>query len=130
MTANLELFNRVFEFSQIVIGFDTYDYLPDEQANYPFIVLDNMEDVPVNLKTEVFGRTDITIHVWGNDEMRNEVTEAISKLVNLREIESKNYKFKARLRENSSQILNDTSVANTNLIHGVATLVFDWFKKG
>ena len=129
MTANLELFNRVFEFSQKIIGFDTYDSLPTKDVPYPFVVLDNMQDIPNNLKTDLVGRTTITVHVWGSEDMRNEVTIALSKLISLKEIESDNYIFQARYREHTSQTLNDASVANTTLIHGIATLVFDWFKK-
>ena len=129
MTANLELFNSLFEFAKKVIGYDTYDSLPTKQVHYPFIVLDNMEDSQVNLKTDVVGRTAITVHVWGSEEMRGEVTNAVGKLLLTKEIESANYRFQTRYSKNTSQIINDTSVANTKLIHGIATLVFDWFKK-
>lgn len=129
MTANLELFNSLFEFAKKVIGYDTYDSLPTKQVHYPFIVLDNMEDSQVNLKTDVVGRTAITVHVWGSEEMRSEVTNAMGRLLLTKEIESANYSFQTRYSKNTSQIINDTSVANTKLIHGIATLVFDWFKK-
>lgn len=129
MIANLELFNRVFEFCQSKIGYDTYDMLPMENVKYPFIVLDDMQNIPINVKTAAAGNINITVHIWGNDEMRLEVSEAIDKLLKLQEIESDNFKFKVRLNEENSQLLNDTSVANTKLIHGVVTLVFDWFKK-
>lgn len=129
MTANLELFNRVFEFCQSRIGYDTYDMLPMQDVSYPFVTLDDTQNIPVNLKTDVTGKVNITVHIWGNDEMRLEVSEAIDKLLKLQEIESDNFKFKARFNEENSQLLNDTSVANTELIHGVVTLVFDWFKK-
>ena len=129
MTANLELFNRVFEFCQSRIGYNTYDMLPMKDVSYPFVTLDDTQNIPVNLKTDVAGKVNITVHIWGNDEMRLEVSEAIDKLLKLQEIESDNFKFKARLNEENSQLLNDTSVANTELIHGVVTLVFDWFKK-
>ena len=129
MTANLELFNSLFEFAKKVIGYDTYDSLPTKQTSYPFIVLDSMEDSQVNLKTIIFGRTTITVHVWGSEEMRGEVTNAVGKLLLTKEIESANYIFQTRYNKNTSQIINDTSVANTKLIHGIATLVFDWFKK-
>lgn len=129
MTANLELFNSLFEFSKKVIGFDTYDSLPTKQVPYPFVVLDNMEDSQVNLKTDVVGRTTISVHIWGSEEMRKEVTDAIGRVLQTKEIESDNYRFQTRYSKNSSQIINDTSVANTKLIHGIATLVFDWFKK-
>ena len=129
MTANLELFNRIFEFCQSKIGYDTYDMLPMQDVNYPFIVLDDMQNIPVNLKTDVVGNINITVHIWGNDEMRLEVSEAIDKLLKLQEIESDNFKFKARLNEENSQLLNDASVAKTELIHCVVTLVFDCFKK-
>lgn len=129
MIANLELFNRVFEFCQSRIGYNTYDMLPMKDVSYPFVTLDDTQNIPVNLKTDVAGKVNITVHIWGNDEMRLEVSEAIDKLLKLQEIESDNFKFKARLNEENSQLLNDTSVANTELIHGVVTLVFDWFKK-
>ena len=129
MTANLELFNSLFEFAKKAIGYDTYDSLPTKQVPYPFIVLDNMEDSQVNLKTDVVGRTAITVHIWGSEEMRGEVTNAVGKLLLTKEIESANYRFQTRYNKNTRQIINDTSVANTKLIHGIATLVFDWFKK-
>lgn len=129
MTANLELFNSLFEFAKKVIGYDTFDSLPTKQTSYPFIVLDSMEDSQVNLKTDIFGKTTITVHVWGSEEMRSEVTNAVGKLLLTKEIESPNYRFQTRYSKNTSQIINDTSVANTKLIHGIATLVFDWFKK-
>ena len=129
MTANLELFNSLFEFAKKVIGYDTFDSLPTKQTSYPFIVLDSMEDSQVNLKTDIFGKTTITVHVWGSEEMRSEVTNATGKLLFTKEIESPNYRFQTRYNKNTSQIINDTSVANTKLIHGIATLVFDWFKK-
>ena len=129
MTANLELFNSLFEFAKKVIGYDTFDSLPTKQTSYPFIVLDNMEDSQVNLKTDIFGKTTITVHVWGSEEMRSEVTNATGKLLFTKEIESPNYRFQTRYSKNTSQIINDTSVANTKLIHGIETLVFDWFKK-
>lgn len=129
MTANLELFNSLFEFAKKVIGYDTFDSLPTKQTSYPFIVLDSMEDSQVNLKTDIFGKTTITVHVWGSEEMRSEVTNATGKLLLTKEIESPNYRFQTRYSKNTSQIINDTSVANTKLIHGIATLVFDWFKK-
>ena len=129
MTANLELFNRVFEFCQSKIKYDTYDMLPMKNVKYPFIVLDDIQNIPINVKTAAAGNINITVHIWGNDEMRLEISEAIDKLLKLQEIESDNFKFKVRLNEENSQLLNDTSVANTELIHGVVTLVFDWFKK-
>lgn len=129
MTANLELFNSLFEFAKKVIGYDTFDSSPTKQTSYPFIVLDSMEDSQVNLKTDIFGKTTITVHVWGSEEMRGEVTNAMGKLLLTKEIESPNYRFQTRYSKNTSQIINDTSVANTKLIHGIATLVFDWFKK-
>lgn len=129
MTANLELFNSLFEFAKKVIGYDTFDSLPTKQTSYPFIVLDSMEDSQVNLKTDIFGKTTITVHIWGSEEMRGEVTNAVGKLLLTKEIESANYRFQTRYNKNTSQIINDTSVANTKLIHGIATLVFDWFKK-
>jgi predicted component of type VI protein secretion system len=126
---NLELFNRVFEYSQMIIGYDTYDSLPMNDVDYPFIVLDNMENIPQNLKTNLSGRTTITVHVWGNNDMRYEVAKALDNFLNLREFESDNFKFETRFNDSTTQILNDTSVANTVLIHGIATLVFDWFRK-
>lgn len=129
MVANLELFNRVFEFAQMAIGYDTYDSLPMNNVDYPFIVVDDIQSLAVNYKTQMVGRVTVTVHVWGTSDMRAEVSDAIDKFMLLHEIKSDNYEFKARFNENNFQILNDASVENTQLIHGVATLVFDWFKR-
>lgn len=129
MVVNLELFNRVFELSQTLIGYDTYDALPMYNVDYPFVVVDNIQSLPINFKTKLAGRITVSVHIWGTVEMRAEVADALDKLMLLDEIQSDNYEFKSRFNENNFQILNDTSVENTQLIHGVATLVFDWFKK-
>lgn len=124
----IELFNCLFSFCSDQ-GWDIYPTPPNDKAKYPFVVIDNVENIPQNLKTKVFGRCSITIHVWGNEDMRLEVNNILDKLTNLNVLKTDHYSFQNRFNEDQSQILNDTSVESTDLIHGIQTLVFDWSRK-
>lgn len=123
-----ELFDGLYAFSEDM-GFDTYDYLPMESENvsYPFVEIGNVQQINLPTKSSMGARFSITSDVWGSAEMRFKVSQMIdqfSKLAN-RTIVTEHYRFVGRPNQTNKEILNDTSVENTVLKHGVLTLVFD-----
>lgn len=121
-----ELYDKIFEVSQS-LGFDTYDYLPAKEVEYPFIQLANTQQTTLNLKTAKGGLISQTIHVWGTLKMRYQVTQIMEQLNQLsdRTLITDNFRFVGRNNQSDFQIMNDTSVPDTVLVHGVLTLFFN-----
>lgn len=82
MTPELILQNYFFEVLTEQ-GFGVYDYLPDESANYPFILIANSQNITEATKTSTGGNVVLTIDVWGSKEQRYKVAELTEKVSNL-----------------------------------------------
>jgi hypothetical protein len=129
MSPGQELYDRLYIYSED-LHYDTYDQLPKDGTSYPFVVIGDIENMFSNYKTEVGGRVAVTLNVWGTEFMRTDVDYMLEKLTSISTVATEHFKFTNRLNELQNQIISDTSVPNTRLLHGVSTLVFDWTKKG
>ena len=121
-----ELYDKIFEVSQS-LEFDTYDCLPAKEVDYPFVQLANTQQTTLNLKTAKGGLISQTIHVWGTLKMRYQVTQMMEQLNQLADgtLITDNFRFIGRNNQSDFQIMNDTSVPDTVLVHGVLTLFFN-----
>lgn len=123
-----ELFDQLYIESE-KLGFNTYDHLPmrTENAEYPFVVIGNNQMITANYKTAIGGQFNQTIDVWGDEEMRFEVSSMMNQLNQLGQgyLITDHFRFIGRIGQNESQIIQDTSVPNTVLNHGILTLVFN-----
>ena len=122
-----ELYDQLYIESEN-LGYTTYDHLPmqSENAEYPFVIIGENQLIPLNLKTAVGAQLNQTIHVWGDETMRFTVAEMLNQLTQLgyRNIRTDHFRFVGRVGQQDSQIMQDTSVPNTVLNHGILTLVF------
>ena len=125
MNPELELFDRLYYYSQNELNYDTYDQLPRLGANYPFIELAETENNSIDTKNAYSGSITQTINVWGDQDMRFKITQMMNKFV-LNRVVSDHYIF--NLTSYQKRILPDSSVPNSRLYHGVLTLVFDYMK--
>lgn len=123
-----ELYDQLYIESEN-LGYTTYDHLPmrSENAEYPFVVLGSNQMITANYKTAVGGHFSQTIDVWGDEEMRFTVTSMLNKLNQLGQgyLVTDHFRFVGRVGQNDTQIIQDTSVENTVLNHGILTLVFN-----
>lgn len=123
-----ELYDQIYIASED-LGFNTYDHLPmqTENAEYPFVIIGENQLIPLNLKTAIGGQLNQTIHVWGDEDMRFTVADILNQLVQLgyQTIQTEHFRFVGRIGRQDSQIMQDTSVPNTVLNHGILTLVFN-----
>lgn len=121
-----ELYDGLFIFSQN-LGYTTYDHLPmqSENAKYPFVVIGESQMIPGTYKTARSGRFTQTIHVWGGEEMRLVVSDMVDEFVWIGNRLATQYDFVSRVSLGDVQLMQDTSVPNTVLNHGIVTLVFD-----
>ena len=125
MNPELELFDRLYYYSQNELNYDTYDQLPRPEASYPFIGLAETENNSIDTKNAHSGSITQTINVWGDQDMRFKIAQMMDKFV-LNRVVSDHYIF--NLTSYQKRILPDSSVPNTRLYHGVLTLVFDYMK--
>lgn len=123
-----ELFDQLYIESD-ALGYDTYDHLPlrNENAKYPFVVIGDIQQIPINYKTALGGTITITLHVWGDGESRFQVSQMLNHLAKLGEgvLISDHFRFVGRFNQENRQINTDTSVPDTVLQHGILTLVFN-----
>ena len=123
-----ELFDQLYIESGR-LGFDTYDHLPlrTENAKYPFVVVGDTQQIPINYRNAVGGTFTVTIHVWSTGEERYTVSKMMARLAQLGEgiVVTDHFRFVGRLNREDRQIITDTSVPDTVLKHGILTLVFN-----
>ena len=128
MSPSQVLFDQLFIQSSEKLGYDTYDSLPRDDTQYPFVVIGSVHNLFVAHTNGVTGSCSIDVHVFGDEESRARVDDMLTSLMSVVAFSDDTYTFQSRLRENSSDVVSDTSVPNTKLWHGYGTLVFDWFK--
>ena len=123
-----ELFDQLYiECDQL--GYDTYDHLPlrTENAKYPFVVIGDTQQIPINYRNAMGGTFTVTIHVWSTGEDRFTVAKMMERLAWLGEevVVTDHFRFVGRFNQEDRQIITDTSVPDTVLKHGILTLVFN-----
>lgn len=109
-------------------GYTTYDHLPmsSENASYPFVVVDTVQTVPIATKTGYGARLSIMVHVWASGEDRitaSTMTDDLLQTLGFVDFKASGYAFAPRTQQD--QMMQDTSVPDTVLWHGIDTLVFD-----
>ena len=114
-----------------VLGIDNvYDFLPSDDAKYPFIMVGETYSTDDPNKTAIFGEYTQTIHVHHNDFYeRTEVTKIMNEiLTNLRKMKSTSSFFVYILRHNQ-QTMTD-QIGSQQFIHGVLEITFKFYGKG
>lgn len=106
-------------------GYDVYDgFLPPDDTPYPFIYLDDFQQVDSANKSAVFGSVFPTIHVWHNNpRARGTVSRILLDIkMTCREL-SHTDNFAWHVRAMSQRIISDTTTA-APLMHAVLTPEF------
>lgn len=121
-----ELYDKIFEACQN-FGYRTYDYLPGGETPYPFVELGNTQQATLNYKQVKGGLFSQTVHVWGSQEQRYEVAQMLERINGLVDgtLLTDHFRFVGRSNRSDIQIMNDTSVPDAVLKHGVITLFFN-----
>lgn len=123
-----ELFDQLY-IESCQLGFDTYDHLPlrTENVKYPFVVIGDTQQIPINYRNAIGGTFNVTINVWSTAEDRYTVSKMMERLARLGKevVITDHFRFVGRLNQEDRQIITDTSVPDTVLKHGILTLVFN-----
>jgi len=110
------------------LGYDVYDYLPDDATKYPFVFMAETNQVDDPTKTQINGYVYQTIHVYGLKNSRVEVTNMANAILaafrKLKAVET----MHIALENNYTNIrtILDTST-KTQLWHSVIDVRFRFF---
>ncbi|MCO0831915.1 hypothetical protein NFX39_02240 [Fructobacillus sp. W13] len=115
-----EIFQTVIELSKKQ-GYDTFDYLPDENQSYPFVFVGNQQNTDIQTKGRMLGTTHIQIDVYAEFNHRSEVLDIMDDLqatvINYQHTDN----FKYQVTNTSQQMIADQST-DIPLWHGVLEL--------
>lgn len=128
MTVDQLIFDYLFQLS-LSSGYSTYDHLPleSENAPYPFVVIGSVQTLPVVTKNALQGQIVANVDVWGDGEGRFKVSQMMNDIFvqASQPVELDGYSVRLKIDDYDNQMMQDTSVPNTVLNHGMMTLVFN-----
>lgn len=128
MTPDQLIYDYIYQLS-LNSGYTTYDHLPleSENASYPFVLVGSVQTLPVLTKNAVQGQIVANVDVWGDGESRFKVSQIMNDIFIqcMQPVKLGGTFVRLRIDQYDSQIIQDTSVPNTVLNHGMMTLVFN-----
>lgn len=125
MTPNHDLFRKIFAISDA--RFDTYDYLPNADASYPFVYVgeNNGSDTPNN---DLIGTARQTVHIYGIRAHRAEIDNISAYLESVLKHLKEGYEYNFNHRTTEKQVIADNTDVQP-LLHIVLDLTFNYTKK-
>ncbi|MBS9335001.1 DUF3168 domain-containing protein [Fructobacillus sp. M1-13] len=115
-----EIFQTVIELSRKK-GYDTFDYLPDENQSYPFVFVGNQQNTDIPTKGRTLGTTHIQVDVYAEFNYRSEVMNIMDDLqatvIDCQRTEN----FKYQVTNTNQQMIADQST-EIPLWHGILEL--------
>lgn len=128
MTPDQLIFDYIYQLS-LNSGYATYDHLPLESENvpYPFVLVGPVQTLPVTTKNAIQGQITANVDVWGDEESRFKVSQIMNDIFIqcMQPVRLGDTFVRLRIDQYDNQIIQDTSVPNTVLNHGIMTLVFN-----
>ncbi len=123
----LDIYNSMYSYSNSK-GYSTYTYLPPEEENveYPFVVMGNTGLNSGLTKYNLQGNITLNIDVWSDISNRAVVSSIMNDLLRgaVTIKGTKDYQVLLDIPNTDQRIINDYSVENTVLIHGIMNFTF------
>lgn len=125
MTPNHDLFRKIFAISDARV--DTYDYLPNADAKYPFVYVgeNNGSDTPNN---DLIGTARQTVHIYGIRANRAKIDNISAYLENVLKYLKDGYEYNFNHRNTEKQVIADNTDVQP-LLHIVLDFTFNYTKK-
>lgn len=125
MTPNHDLFRKIFAISDARV--DTYDYLPNADAKYPFVYIgeNNGSDTPNN---DLIGTARQTVHIYGMRAQRAKIDNISAYLESVLKHLKEGYEYNFNHRNTEKQVIADNTDVQP-LLHIVLDLTFNYTKK-
>jgi hypothetical protein len=119
-----EIFDAIYS-TCLNLGYRTYDYLPPNETQYPFVYIGEVFQQDRHTKSGLFGDIQVTVHIFNDRKKRKETTTMRDTIKN------ELYKLKragninVMLKRGTGQILIDNSTSQP-LLHGILELEFTY----
>ena len=125
MTPNHDLFRKIFAISDARV--DTYDYLPEADAKYPFVYIgeNNGSDTPNN---DLIGTARQTVHIYGIRAHRVKIDNISAYLENVLKHLKDGYEYNFNHRTTEKQVIADNTDVQP-LLHIVLDFTYNYTKK-
>ena len=125
MTPNHDLFRKLFALSDLRV--DTYDYLPNADAQYPFVYVgeNNGSDTPNN---DLIGTARQTVHIYGIRADRAKIDNISAYLENVLKRFKEGYEYNFNHLTTDKQVIADNTDVQP-LLHVVLDITFSYTKK-
>lgn len=125
MTPNHDLFRKLFSLSDLRV--DTYDYLPNADAKYPFVYIGeyNGSDTPNN---DLYGTVRQTVHIYGTRKNRSKIDNISAYLENTVKHFKEGYEYNFNHLTTDKQVIADNTDVQP-LLHIVLDITFSYTKK-
>lgn len=109
-TREQSIYDEIFKISKS-LGFKTFDYLPPEDTQYPFIQFEDTQTVHIVNKTDIKGFVTLNISIWGNRKQRKLISDMASQIYDkaLQLKYTDGYFWGLNITASNIQLLDDTS---------------------
>lgn len=110
------------------LGYDTYDYLPGDEAAYPFVFIgEQFKQSARDSKDSDLNRTQVTVHVWhDNPRQRGTLTHMMDQIeTNARAVKNLSG-LTVEVLEADDQVIPDNSTGK-DLMHGILEINYEYY---
>ena len=120
----IEIHDRLLELSK-ELGYDTYDYLPEDDVPYPFVFIGEMFTLDRPTKDRTLADASIIIHVWNFKEDSRKTKEMCFELSKAFIERSRTAHFNWQVVDRQGNfIFEKDELSNSTLSHGILEFTF------
>lgn len=111
-----ELFQKIVENCK-TLDVPVFDYLPDEDQGYPFLMVGDQINTDEYTKDYVLGSTNITVHCWSEWNYKHDVYKLLERALraNYKNLQTDHFNFE--ITDSQQSILGETA-NDLKLWHG------------
>ena len=119
------IYDAVF-LTSLNLGYSTFDYLPANKVEYPFVYIGEQFDQDLRTKDKVYGDVQQTIHIYHTHRKRRELTDMINTLKREFRMLKKVDIYPVVCRNITGQTLLDNT-SGEPLLHGIIEVEFRFY---